>query len=88
VPEVVVGRGRTAAKAKAKVAPVLVPSIDLLLIDEKQVAALLGLAPTSVCNLVSRDTTFPRPVEWELDSKRWRRADIVAYVEKLKLRRA
>lgn len=66
----------------------LVPVRDKLLIDEHEVAALLGIKPGSITNLESRDPTFPRPVDWVLDRKLWKRVDVEAYVAKLKQRRA
>lgn len=62
--------------------------LDLLLVDERQAAAMLSIGPTSIGNLESRDPTFPKPIAWPLDSKRWRRVDIDDYVARLKQRRA
>jgi predicted DNA-binding transcriptional regulator AlpA len=81
-------RTRGQPPSEPPAAPAAVPAIDSLLLDEKQVAAMLGIATTSVCNLESRDPTFPRPVKWALESKRWRRADIIAFVDRLNLRGA
>jgi hypothetical protein len=64
-----------------------VPITAKLLIDDAEAAALLGIKPGSVANLESRDPDFPKPIEWALDRKVRRRADVETYVAKLKQRR-
>ena len=66
----------------------VVPITSKLLLDDAETGALLGLSAGSVTNLESRDQEFPRPVEWVLDRKLRRRADVESYVAKLKQRRA
>lgn len=64
-----------------------VPITAKLLIDDAEAAALLGLSVGSIANLESRDPEFPRPVDWAIERKLRRRADVESYVERLKQRR-
>jgi hypothetical protein len=63
------------------------PITAKLLIDDAETAALLGIKPGSVANLESRDPDFPKPIEWALDRKVRRRAEVETYVANLKQRR-
>lgn len=50
-------------------------------IDMKEIAAMLSIKPKSVYYITQSDTSFPRPLVISPRIKRWRKQEVVNWIE-------